>query len=92
MLLEQKKRTLKAFKLFQRFTSTQLKAQNRVNFITLKRIPEPEKIEIIQFGFQRNQEEKISLKDYYQGKNPYSLFQWKSYHIKYKSIQKTPLF
>ena len=44
----------------------QNKAQNRVNFITLGRISEQEKIEIIQRGFQLQAEGKISLKKYYE--------------------------
>jgi len=44
--------------------SDQEKAQNRVNFITLGRISEQEKIEIIQRGFQLQAQGKISLKKY----------------------------
>jgi hypothetical protein len=42
-------------------------SQNKANFITLGKISEQQKIEIIQKGFQLNQEDKISLKEYYQG-------------------------
>ena len=44
--------------------SDQDKAQNRLNFITLGRISEQEKIEIIQRGFQLQAQGKISLKKY----------------------------
>jgi hypothetical protein len=43
---------------------------NESNFITLSKIPEQEIIEIIQKGFQLNQEQKISLKGYYESKDP----------------------
>ena len=45
-------------------SSNQNQAQNEQNFITLSQISEPEKIEIIQTGFQRQAEGKISLKKY----------------------------
>lgn len=73
-------------------TSNQNEAQNTANFITLKTIPEQEKIEIIQTGFQLNQEQKISLKGYYESKEQYSLFQFKGYSIKYETIRRTNLY
>jgi hypothetical protein len=72
--------------------SGQEKAQNRLNFITLSKISEQEKIEIIQTGFQLNQQGKISLKKYYESTEEYSLFQWKGYSIKYESIRRTKLY
>ena len=72
--------------------SNQEKAQNRVNFITLGRIPEQERIEIIQRGFQLQAEGKISLKKYYENTDPNSLFQLKGYRIKYESIRRTKLY
>ena len=72
--------------------SDQDKAQNRLNFITLGRISEQEKIEIIQRGFQLNQQGKISLKKYYENTDPNSLFQSKGYSIKYESIRRTKLY
>ena len=72
--------------------SDQDKAQNRLNFITLGRISEQEKIEIIQRGFQLNQQGKISLKKYYESTDPNSLFQSKGYSIKYESIRRTKLY
>jgi len=72
--------------------SDQEKAQNRVNFITLGRISEQEKIEIIQRGFQLQAEGKISLKKYYESTDPNSLVQSKGYSIKYESIRRTKLY
>ena len=55
-------------------TSNQNEAQNTPRgllrlpkFITLSKIPEQEKIEIIQTGFQLQAVGKISLKKYYEG-------------------------
>ena len=45
--------------------STQRKAQNRLNFITLENISEQKRIKIINTGFQHQVEGKISLKKYY---------------------------
>lgn len=59
--------------------STQYKDQNRLNFRTLGTISEPEKIEIIERGFQLNQEGKISLKKYYESRDQDSLFAFKGY-------------
>ena len=64
-------------------TASQTKAQNDHNFITLGKISEQEKVEIIKLGFQRNQEKKISLNKYYEGKG---------YQIKYEAIRKTKLY
>jgi hypothetical protein len=70
----------------------QEKALNEPNFITLGKISEEEKIEIIKLGFQLNQEGKISLKKYYEGTGESSLFQLKGYSIKYESIRRTKLY
>ena len=56
------------------------------------KILEEEKIEIIQRGFHLNQEGKISLKKYYEGTDPNSLFQLKGYNIKYETIRRTELY
>jgi len=58
----------------------------------LGRISEQEKIEIIQRGFQLNQQGKISLKKYYESTDPNSLFQSKGYSIKYESIRKNKFY
>ena len=55
----------------------QNQAQNGPNFVTLGKISEPEKIEIIKRGFQLQAEGKISLKKYYESTDQYSLFEWK---------------
>jgi len=65
---------------------------NQSNFITLGKISEQEKIEIIQTGFQRQAEGKISLKKYYEGTEIHSLFQSKGYSIKYETIRRTKLY
>jgi hypothetical protein len=70
----------------------QEKGLNEHNFITLKTIPEQERIQIIQTGFQRQAQGIISLKKYYQSTDPYSLFQLKGYNIKYESIRRTKLY
>ena len=72
--------------------ATQTKGQNDHNFITLGKISEQEKVEIIKVGFQRNQDKKISLKKYYQGKGKYTLFESKGYQIKYDTIRRTKLY
>ena len=53
--------------------------QIKMKPITLGKISEQEKIEIIKLGFQLNQEGKISFKKYYESKQEYSLFQSKGY-------------
>lgn len=73
-------------------SATQTKAQNEHNFITLGKISEQEKIEIIKLGFQLNQEGKISLKKYYEGKGEFTLFEWKGYQFKYDTIRKTKVY
>jgi hypothetical protein len=73
-------------------TATQAKAQKEHNFLTLGKISEQEKVEIILLGFQLNQKGKISLKKYYEGKGEYTLFGWKGYQIKYDTIRKTHLY
>jgi len=82
--------------------SDQSKAQNHSNFITLGKIAEQERIEIIQKGFQLQaiakqyvallREGKISLKKYYESTDQYSLFQLKEYQIKYETIRRTKLY
>jgi hypothetical protein len=59
---------------FKSISANQEKDQNRPNFITLGKISEQEKIEIIQRGFQLQAEGKISLKKYYESTDAYSLF------------------
>lgn len=66
--------------------------KNIKNFFTLTKILEEEKIEIIQIGFQRQAERKISLKKYYEGTGEFTLFEWKGYNIKYDTIRKTKLY
>jgi hypothetical protein len=73
-------------------TATQTKGQNDPNFITLGKISEQAKVEITKLGFQRTQEKKISLKNYYQGKGKFTLFEWKEYQIKYDTIRKTKVY
>ena len=73
-------------------SSNQQKGLNGSNFITLGKISEQERIEIIQRGFQLQAEGKISLKKYYESKDPNSLFQSKRYSIKYESIRRTKLY
>ena len=73
-------------------TTTQTNVQNEHNLIPLGSISEQEKIEIIKLGFQLNQEGKISLKKYYEGKGEYTLFESKGYQIKYDTIRKTKLY
>ena len=73
-------------------SSNQEKAQNQPNFITLGKISEEDKIEIIKLGFQLQNEVKISLKKYYEGTETDSLFQLKGYSIKYESIRRTKLY
>ena len=62
---------------FKQISANQKKALNGSNFITLGRIPEEERIEIIQRGFQLQAEGKISLKKYYESTENDSLFQLK---------------
>jgi hypothetical protein len=73
-------------------SSNQEKGLNGSNFITLGKISEQEKIEIIQTGFQRQAEGKISLKKYYEGTEIHNLFQFKGYSIKYETIRRTKLY
>ena len=73
-------------------SSRQKQMENESNFKTLGKISEEERIEIIQTGFQLNQEGKISLKKYYEGTEEYSLFQLRGYSIKYESIRRTKLY
>jgi len=73
-------------------SSNQEKGLQEPNFITLGRIPEQERIEIIQRGFQLQAEGKISLKKYYESTEQYSLFQLKGYSIKYETVRRTKLY
>ena len=77
---------------YNNISSNQEKDQNRPNFITLGKISEEEKIEIIQKGFQLQAEGKLSLKKYYESTETDSLFQLKGYNIKYESIRRTSLY
>jgi len=72
--------------------SNQDKGLNRANFITLRKIPKDEQIEIIKSGFQLQAEGKISLRKYYESTDPNSLFQSKGYSIKYESIRRTKFY
>ena len=72
--------------------SNQEKGLHETNFITLANLSEDEKIEIIQTGFQLNQEGKISLKKYYESTESNSLFQLKGYQIKYETVRRTKLY
>jgi hypothetical protein len=73
-------------------TLNQDRGLQQPNFITLGDLSEDEKIEIIQLGFQLNQERKISLKNYYESTQEHSLFHLKGYRIKYESIRRTTLY
>ncbi len=53
---------------------TALRLGNQPNFLTLRKISEEEKIEIIKIGFRLNQEGKISWKKYYESTDLCSLF------------------
>lgn len=72
--------------------SLQDKDQNGLNFITLGNLSEQEKTEIIERGFQLNQDGKISLKNYYQSRDQNSLFQFKRSQIKYETIRRTKIY
>ena len=67
-------------------------ARNEDNFITLEKISEEDKHEIITVGFYHSQGKIMSLKKYYEGKGESTLFQWRGYRIKYDSIRKTKLY
>ena len=71
---------------------SQAKAPNEDNFMTLEKICEEDKIEIIKLGFLTSQEGKLSLKKYYEGKGEDTLFEWKGYQIKYDTIRKTKVY
>lgn len=58
------------------------------NFMTLGKISEEGRLEIIKTGFQLQAEGKISLKKYYESTQKYSLFQSKGYNIKSDTIRK----
>ena len=93
ILLDGSKTPLKAFpNTEQNLSSTQDKDQNEPNFITLGKISEAEKIEIIKRGFQLQNQGKLSFKKYYEGTEEYSLFQSKGYRIKYETIRKTKIY
>ena len=67
-------------------------APQRPHFIKLSNLTQQERIEIIQKGFQLNQEDKISLKKYYETTQEHSLFHHKGYSIKYDTIRKHKLY
>jgi hypothetical protein len=79
-------------------SSIQNKAQNGSNFITseatspvwrsLANLSKQEKIDIIQTGFQLNQEGKISLKKYYEDIGKNTLAQLRGYSINYETIRR----
>jgi hypothetical protein len=73
-------------------SSNEEKGRNRQNFVTLGKISDEEKIEIIKLGFQLQNEGKISLKKYYESTDPYSLSQFNGYSIKYESIRRTKFY
>jgi hypothetical protein len=60
--------------------------------MTLEKISEEDKVEIIKLGLLTSQKGKLSLKKYYEGKKEYTLFEWKGYQIKYNSIRKTKVY
>ena len=62
------------------------------DYMTVSKLSEDEKIEIMQLSFQLQAEKKISLKKYYQSREPYSLYRLKGYHIKFESIRKNKLY
>ena len=66
--------------------------QNTPKFVTLGKISEDDKIQIIKRRFELQAEGNISLKKYYEGTDPNSLFQSKGYSIKYESIRRTKLY
>ena len=102
--LEASKSSLTTSQPRENISSNQEKALNQPNFITSQdnrvvdvwqspgSLSEQEKIEIIQLGFQLNQERNISFKKYYESKDPNSLFQYKGYNIKYENIRRTKLY
>ena len=47
---------------------------------------------MIQTGFQLHQTQKISLKDYYESKKEFSLFQLQGFQMKYETIRRTQLY
>ena len=69
----------------------QNKAQNEKTFVTLEKISEQATGKAIEKGFQLQAEIIISLKKYYKSREEFSLFQWKSFRIKYESIRRTKL-
>jgi hypothetical protein len=58
----------------------------------LKEISEQERIEIFQKGLQLQAEGRIAFRKYYESTDPYSLFQWKGYSLKYESVRKNKLY
>lgn len=68
------------------------KTENQFHFLPLSQIPEEEEIETILTGFQLQAIGKISLKKYYESTDPNSLFQLKTYFIKYEAIRKSKLY
>ena len=72
--------------------ANQKKAQNEDDFTTLSKISEEDKIQIFKTGFRLKLEGKISLKKYYESKDPNSLFQLDNMRIKYESVRRNKLF
>lgn len=63
------------------------------HFKALNTIPEQEVFEIVKTGFELNQKNNISLKDYYEGNNvSNSLLDLKGYSIKYETIRRHKIY
>lgn len=94
ILSETSKITLKQIDTTQQYDSSLIgnKRPTGSNFVTLGKISEEDKIEIIELGFQLKQEGQISLKKYYESTGQDSLFSSKRYNIKYETIRRTKLY
>lgn len=66
--------------------SVQMDIPNHNYFITLEKIAEEEKTQIINLAFQRNQKDKLPLKKYYDGTGEPTLFELQGYRLKYDMI------
>ena len=64
----------------------------RLFLVTLVKISEQEKVKIIEKEFPLQAEGRISLKKYYESTEEFSLFQWKSFRVKYESVRRTKLY
>ena len=71
---------------------TDRNGKDRNDFTTLSKLSEEEKAEIMQLSFQLQAEGKISLKQYYESYDKYSLSRLKGYRIKFESIRKNKLY